>query len=451
MAQPKPYNDFQLLVRAFNQYIKSYHHLQHTNCGVNTPTPIGLRRIQDQLTSAVYPAFPSKQTSALTYGNAANWTYTTLQILEEHHRARMQEAICKIQELSKEDWERALTVATRWVSKDIPRMKPTTLKDATTELRTLITGPSQREINQEETVNSSPQPNRVTRSPAPPPTQIQGSNHETAEPNAQIHTDIQPVLGNINDNPEESTIQTSEDHHHVTNNPATDTVMFSDGESDSNSEKSHSIPPLPTPGRHTTTASPDVRKQSTPRVQPIYPSGTHLYKYHTHDGDKNKNWNLTPNRSILIIGDSNIARLPVIPDDRIQVDSYPGANLSQATYLLKHNTPNSNNVTKVILSFGINNRNQRLSIAFKKDLSDLLKTAKTTFPQAEIFIPVLNYSDNLPGNVRSHINTLNYHIKGTGRSIPRLEKDSFNTDVDNIHWTSRTAERMWDHWRTFLG
>ncbi|KAK1905900.1 Regulator of G-protein signaling 9-binding protein [Dissostichus eleginoides] len=60
-----------------------------------------------------------------------------------------------------------------------------------------------------------------------------------------------------------------------------------------------------------------------------------------HGGNKTLNWNLTPSREVLILGESNIARLPLVPDSRVQVDSFPGENLSQAATLIRYKTPTS--------------------------------------------------------------------------------------------------------------
>lgn len=147
-------------------------------------------------------------------------------------------------------------------------------------------------------------------------------------------------------------------------------------------------------------------------------------------------------RPILIIGDSNIARLPRISDDRIQTDCYPGANLSHATNLLRHNTPRSNSVTKVILSFGLNNKNQENTSLLKKDLHAMLVAAINTFPQAVILIPLIHYSQDLPENIKANIKVLNHLIEDTGHQIPRIKKESFFTERDNIHWTPQTARNI---------
>lgn len=91
------------------------------------------------------------------------------------------------------------------------------------------------------------------------------------------------------------------------------------------------------------------RKRQKEREEP-------MFGRQDHGGDKIKNWSLRPKRPILIMGDSNMARLPVIFDDRVQVECYPGAHWFHAHEILRNRTPTTDEVTAVILSFGINDR-----------------------------------------------------------------------------------------------
>ncbi|MGH0186679.1 UNVERIFIED_CONTAM: hypothetical protein FKN15_022275 [Acipenser sinensis] len=75
--------------------------------------------------------------------------------------------------------------------------------------------------------------------------------------------------------------------------------------------------------------------------------------------DKNIDWSLQTNKNILIIGDSNLHRIPDHTQSQIQIESYPGAKfLHAANHLDKAKTDRG--VTKVILSFGINNKDQKV-------------------------------------------------------------------------------------------
>jgi len=74
--------------------------------------------------------------------------------------------------------------------------------------------------------------------------------------------------------------------------------------------------------------------------QDNFSSLSHAFQGHGGGGFEGPGgWSLTPVRPILIIGDANLAYLPLIKENSIQVDSYPGWDMSQATFLLRNRTP----------------------------------------------------------------------------------------------------------------
>ncbi|KAI4799873.1 hypothetical protein KUCAC02_016412 [Chaenocephalus aceratus] len=173
-------------------------------------------------------------------------------------------------------------------------------------------------------------------------------------------------------------------------------------------------------------------------------SPTNLATRHEHHGDKKKNWSLTPSREVLIIGSSNISRIPPINNEKIQVDSYPGANLIQAAHLIKYTTPTSEDTKEVLLCFGVNDRNTENIAILDNNLTQLLSSAKKTFPN--IHIPSINFSPGLP-LITTIRNTL---IERTPGHISQLDMKDFSTERDQVHWTQETAKKMWDHWRSSL-
>ncbi|KAI4808084.1 hypothetical protein KUCAC02_000155 [Chaenocephalus aceratus] len=86
-----------------------------------------------------------------------------------------------------------------------------------------------------------------------------------------------------------------------------------------------------TPGGILSRVVPCHRGEMTPS-SPSLP----LFTRHEHRGNKTLNWDLTPSREILIVGASYIARLPLVRDSHVQVDSFPGTNLSQAATLIRN-------------------------------------------------------------------------------------------------------------------
>ncbi|KAI7790330.1 putative proline-rich receptor-like protein kinase PERK2, partial [Triplophysa rosa] len=61
-----------------------------------------------------------------------------------------------------------------------------------------------------------------------------------------------------------------------------------------------------------------------------------LHQKIEHMGNRKVNWVLIPLRPILIIGDSNIARIPPFKDGRAQLVAYPGAQWSHVLWTLQH-------------------------------------------------------------------------------------------------------------------
>lgn len=175
-----------------------------------------------------------------------------------------------------------------------------------------------------------------------------------------------------------------------------------------------------------------------------------LFRRHEHKGNKNQNWNLSPERPILIIGDSNLSRLPKIHDKRVQVDSYPGATLSTMIYLLQYKTPTSLEVDQVIFCVGLNNRTQGNPEILQKQVKRLVGLSFATFPFALIHFALINFSKNLNPTCQGNLRELNRILKETNRHIPRLPQHLFTTEKDHIHWSTKTGRAMWDHWWSFL-
>lgn len=160
--------------------------------------------------------------------------------------------------------------------------------------------------------------------------------------------------------------------------------------------------------------------------------------------------NLTPTRPILIMGDENIKFLPHTTNPQIQIEVFPNTKLADARRILCRGTPITPQVRKVILSFGLDNKSQGRTAILQKELQMLLRAAEKSFPNAEIFIPVVNFSRNLPFSTRKNIVALNHLIRRTPRPIPRLPKQDFQTETNGIQWTVSTAESMWLHWKGYL-
>lgn len=89
---------------------------------------------------------------------------------------------------------------------------------------------------------------------------------------------------------------------------------------------------------------------------------------------------------------------------------------------------------KIILSFGLNNRQQRFRInalaELQKARNAAAAAAAARLPNTEVLIPVINYSPTLPLAEQTMVD----HIKRGGGSTPALSAEQFRVESDGIHW-----------------
>lgn len=166
---------------------------------------------------------------------------------------------------------------------------------------------------------------------------------------------------------------------------------------------------------------------------------------HINTGRKMVDWSLCVSKKWLIIGDSNVSKFPPFTVPDLQIDSFPGATFRHAEAIIAKATL-STTVEKVIMSFGINNRSQQIGNTTIKQMQGALRTAKSRFPLAEIWVPEINFSGALPLKEQKQLILLNAHIIKNIKHIPALPRADFMTDPDNVHWTKDTAADILKHW-----
>lgn len=180
------------------------------------------------------------------------------------------------------------------------------------------------------------------------------------------------------------------------------------------------------------------------------PSSAGKPKRHANTSKKNSEWRLKITKKNLILGDSNVARLPRFQNTDLQVDAFPGAKFHHAVNLIQKaqilELPE-----KIILSFGLNNRQQRLKIRAIMELQSLIKTTRDRFPNAEILVPVINFSRALPIAEQLMLEDINVYIQKHCDFIPSLpSSEKFEVERDGIHWRPSTSKSMLLHWALFL-
>lgn len=192
------------------------------------------------------------------------------------------------------------------------------------------------------------------------------------------------------------------------------------------------------PGRADADTSLDNTTSTMPQIPMRRPTR------HINTTNKIKNWSLAVREKWLILGDSNASRFPPYRIADLQIDSFPGATFRHMQGVLAKMNPVPM-VESVILSLGINNRNQMTQTSIK-ELQRLLRTTKLIFPNAEIWVPLVSFSRSLPQREQSHLHALNKYISSNYQSISELSRSQFSTERDGIHWTHNTAARLLRHW-----
>ena len=205
------------------------------------------------------------------------------------------------------------------------------------------------------------------------------------------------------------------------------------------------------PSRQTTT-SPSLF--SSPRLSGSF----HQPSIHPSTNRKATMWSLPIRKNIIFTGDSNLARIPKRKMDDIQIDSFPGATLRHLTAILQKHTSPRPETKLILLSIGINNcLRQQTPTTIIKDTRRLIRTARETFPQARIVIPLITVSIRLSATqilcVKSFNDFVRDNIEGIDSRagfLNTLSTLKFQTTNDNIHWTPDTANFMLDDWLSQL-
>jgi len=128
-----------------------------------------------------------------------------------------------------------------------------------------------------------------------------------------------------------------------------------------------------------------------------------------------------------------------------QVDSYPGATFYHFQKVLEKTDIHSHTQV-VVLSVGLNNKDHDPYQTSLKQLASMHKEAKSTFPNATIYVPIMNHSPLLTPQQKQNIKIMNGYISTHLPTLFEIPKDSFRTTRDTIHWTPETATAIFSHW-----
>lgn len=495
---------FGRLVRKMHAVIKAVHHLQNVAPKEGKTEPRMISGMVEILASMIKPAFPTADTVDFVRGNATNWGYNTLMILEDHYTKALGVMLEELGSIWVSDWKPAFEVATRWARRNLPRIT----RDVIDHAEALIA--ARHEGNTDSNRDPVPQARASEQQQVPQPAvdshiQVQPvPDTHTEQGQASQHAKCYRTVATMTesaqqgDEPHSPPVRSSSPLEQRkkrcrggNNQVAREDAALLDFEGCSQGPPEGGEQGQVEPRASETLldmgmgerwdASPilgPVRRldasggragvseegcnvdeeffqwggsQEGDRCQDTGTPEAELCRPTRHMTTDRKmiDWGLTVVKKWLIMGDSNLSRMPpyTIPD--LQIESYPGANFRHAQALMAKSS-NLVVVEKLVLSFGINCRAQRAKETSVKQMQAAVREAKKRFPYSEIWIPLINFSSALPSTEKETLQILNDHIHRNMPFIPLLRSEDFKTEKDHVHWTRETGKAMLAHWARCL-
>ena len=462
-------DNFRKTIRIMNNLIVATHHLQNVKNSDRPPTSIARKTLE--LIDLIKPAQLTNHTALRLEGNANNWCYTTLLILKEHYTTMLSKTKQELSDCLTGDWKDIFSIASKWAKRNLGRrLKQNTLDQAHKMIADLRTGRPSNRTNPPQP-STPPNPPPATPPPRAPPTsphqnpwrtprenRITGTTQVTQEAGTP-HPPPDPQLELTQDNfPElRSPPQTTGQEH--TPVPQPQRRYPARRRRQGNAQRSTG--PTPQADTEGTTASRDEdqednrqrppedreRNQETTDTQEENTTTPQYPNINDPPGGRKANWTLHPERKIVILGDSNLRRIPAHTREDLQIECYPGMKLIHVGEILAK-TDMTQDVSHCIIAAGINNRGQNKPGTGKKELRSALLRARETFPTASIHVPLINYSERLPTKQKLYLHALNKEIE-KGNYIPKLEERDFKIDPKDkfhIHWSEETAKAMLENW-----
>lgn len=473
------------LVRKIHAVIKAVHHLQNVAVKPGKAEPKMISRMVELLSTMIKPAAPSRRTRDLIEGNARNWGHTTYLILMEHYEKCLEDFLEELGSHLTPDWKEAFQVAVRWARRNLPRIT----QDVIDHAEALITA----RMDGERPV-AVPIPLRMTT------VQIQGRTQSPREP-AKKRT-----VATMTSEAEDQPLQPTDWHQPPLTSPPPSppglprgqrygrrtrgTVVTEDSFLQDDPEQQDEVKVLEEPPHTPThselealfdelqaeeeaaaaiTSTPQSSVEVMVQVHQEEPQtdeenyeesfdhfttpGPRRYRVYRHPITQRKltDWCLDVEKKWLIIGDSNLTSFPEFFNKDVQVESFPGAHFRHAQALMEKTVPRQDLVVeKIILSFGINGRANKSKETTIRSVQGALRSAKRQFPYADVLIPLVNFSTELPQDEQDNLKILNEHVERNMAHIPLLPKREFHTQADDIHWTTETGTAMFNFWMGFL-
>ncbi|XP_061656389.1 uncharacterized protein LOC133490395 [Syngnathoides biaculeatus] len=191
------------------------HHLQNVTWKQDKAEPKMITKKVEELAMFINPAVPKSDTLDLIMGNAKNWGYNTLLILENHYKDTICETLGDIFEAGIPNWRELFDVATRWAYRNTPNLKKEIIEQA--EALFVATSTNNLEWELERTNQQNTEQPTNTNTDHDPDTQPQ----EAGPPNLNTENTQTTVTIHIEDNSTTETghIPTDDREQHTLTKP----------------------------------------------------------------------------------------------------------------------------------------------------------------------------------------------------------------------------------------
>lgn len=478
---------FGRLIRKLYAVIKRVHHLQNVALKQGKQEPRMIARMVEVLSTMITPAFPTQRTADFIVGNAKNWGQVTCQILEDHYERGLEEHLEELRGSLPPDWKTAFEVAGRWARRNLPRITRDVIDHAEALIMARVDAERTETPRREMTTQTGTSPQVPRRSGdgnksgnktsvemgtmtdqqegEPEWYQVTVQDVEAPRDHREGHGRLRRPRGvvltedNLSISEEEE--QAEEDWRVVEASEFSDSFSAVAEELDKldreETTRAHSQVAQTPRHRvevqvHLSNASVEREAEVVRSLERLFQAESPSYRVRRHPNTKNKNvdWSFVAEKKWLILGDSNLVNFPEFTNPDLQIESFPGANFRNADHVIAKSATSGPIVEKLVLSFGINSRGNKPRETTIKNLQGAVRSAKEKFPCAEIYVPLVNFSGDLPEEERHNLRIVNDYIQRNQPFIPLLLDDEFETEQDQIHWTKRTAKVMFNHWMKAL-
>lgn len=491
------------IIKKMFKIIKIQHHLHNfTQRGRGSAINMINRKVAE-LIDYVKPALPNTRVQDLLLGNSKNWGVNTETILTDHYKYTLTQLYQDLKTERYNDWPEALTVAERWARRNLPRITDSSLTEACNnitdcfQLEALIDlgppappeshvprkapqkrgdGPprqiratarsdqaSTRSVDSSVRAADPPAGPSWYHADAGPPTQTQPLD-QTEHLVPDVPPQVEPERAQRDGPLEQRTVrfnlpanQAEERELQVSQTNSVNSPVDTRAQSPVDS--------IPSPLFQDDDENPlgctiDFRLLMSDEDQSSaleseddlleHTPESHSHGFgvvrHQNTNRKNKVWGLHVEQPCVIIGDSNLDTIGSHDYSGLQIDSFPGATFRNATFLLQRAVVHTQ-VNKLVLAFGINSRSCDPKATSIKQLNMALRVAARKFPDAQVYVPLINYSLDLPQSEQLNLHELNTYIhQRVPAHLPLLPENSFTTTEDKVHWTPETAQTMLRHW-----